>query len=97
MEKTAQQTCLHTTAEALRSMAHPERLSILALMSKTPKGRLTVKEIYESLGLQQPVVSRHLAILKNAGVVYKMQQGQKTIYGLRIKKQNVNSMLGCFS
>ena len=96
MEKNYQASSFHTSAEALKAMAHPDRLSILSLISKTPKGRLTVKEIYESLGLQQPAVSHHLAILKSSGVVYRVQEGQKTIYGLRIKKQYVSSLLDCF-
>lgn len=87
---------LINTAGALKAIAHPERLAILDLLCQAPKGKLTVKAIYEDLQLPQPVVSRHLAILKSSGVVQRLQQGQKVFYSLCLKKKNIESLLGCF-
>ena len=68
-------THLSNTAEALKAVAHSQRLAILSLLCKAPKGRLRVKTIYSNLGLQQPVASRQLAILKKSGVVNRIQEG----------------------
>lgn len=96
MVKATKKDNLQITAEALKSLAHPERLAILNLLCKAPNGKLTVKTIYDNLGLQQPVVSRHLTILKNSGVVKRMQEGQKIFYCLCPKKKKIESLLECF-
>lgn len=93
MTKTIQKHNLENSAEALKALAHPERLAILSLLCKAPKGRLTVKSIYESLEAQQAIVSRHLIILKNAGFVHRMQEGRKTFYGLCKEKKNIQSLM----
>lgn len=43
---------------------------------------LTVSAIVDSLGLAQPVVSRHLAILRNEGVVTVAASGRERVYRL---------------
>ncbi len=97
MARVLRKNNLQYTAEALKALAHPGRLEILGLLCKAPQGKLTVKSIYESLKVQQAVVSRHLIILKKTGIVYRMQDGKKTFYGLRTKKKNIELLLGCFS
>ena len=83
-------------AELIKAIAHPERLAILNLLCMTREDALTVKTIYEKLGLQQPVASRHLNILKNAGVVNRMRQGQYVCYCVCNEKMGVKALLGCF-
>lgn len=93
MQKTIlSSSSLHTTAEILKALAHPERLAILDMMGTAPKHRLTVKAIYDELHLQQPVASRHLAILKGSGVVHRIRKGQKVLYGLNISRKMVASL-----
>lgn len=87
---------LENTAEALKAVAHPERLAILDLLCQAPKGKLTVKAIYQALQLSQPVVSRHLSILKSSGVVQRLQEGQRVFYCLCPKKKKIESLLECF-
>ncbi|HET9431116.1 MAG TPA: metalloregulator ArsR/SmtB family transcription factor [Chitinophagaceae bacterium] len=82
-------------AEMLKASAHPDRLAILSLLCKA-NGGLTVKSIYEKLSLQQPVVSRHLNILRNAGVVRRLREGQKIYYCLCNEKKAVESLSKCF-
>jgi DNA-binding transcriptional ArsR family regulator len=79
-------------ASMLKAMAHPERLAIMNLMCMEKKDRLTVKCIYERLGLQQPIVSRHLNILKHAGVIKRQQEGQKVYYSLCFEKKMMNTL-----
>ena len=82
-------------AEVLKAMAHDQRLAIARLLSQTPEEKLTVKSIYEKLHLSQPIVSRHLAIMKGAGIVKRVQEGQKTYYCLRRDKKNVRNLSKC--
>lgn len=87
---------IHDMAEIMKAMAHSDRLAIMKLLCKNQTEGLSVKTIYEKLRLQQPVVSRHLNILKNAGVVRRLQKGQKIHYCLSMDKKNVESLLKCF-
>lgn len=87
---------MQNMAEVMKSMAHSDRLAILKLLCKSQAEGLSVKTIYEKLRLQQPVVSRHLNILKSAGVVRRLQEGQKTYYCLCMDKKNIESLLKCF-
>jgi ArsR family transcriptional regulator, arsenate/arsenite/antimonite-responsive transcriptional repressor len=87
---------LHDMAEILKAIAHNERLAIARLLSQSPEERLTVKFIYENLRLSQPVVSRHLAVMKSAGIVRRLQEGQKTYYCLRMEKKTVENLTNCF-
>ncbi len=83
-------------AEIMKAVAHPDRLAILNLLCKKKTKRLMVKTIYEELGLQQPIVSRHLNILKSAGVVRRLPEGQKIYYCLCMDKKNIVSLMKCF-
>jgi DNA-binding transcriptional ArsR family regulator len=87
---------MQNMAEIMKAMAHTDRLAILKLLCKNQTDGLSVKAIYEKLQLQQPVVSRHLNILKSAGVVRRFQQGQKINYCLCIDKKNIETLLKCF-
>jgi DNA-binding transcriptional ArsR family regulator len=87
---------MHDMAEIMKAMAHSDRLAIMKLLCKSQAKGLTVKSIYERLRLQQPVVSRHLNILKSAGVVRRIQTGQKICYCLCMDKKNIESLLKCF-
>lgn len=87
---------LQDMAGLLKAMAHNERLAITRLLRYSPEERMTVKSIYEKLRLPQPVVSRHLTIMKNAGVVRRLQEGQKTYYCLCSEKKQVENLSKCF-
>ena len=87
---------MRNMAEIMKAMAHSDRLAIMKLLCKNQAEGLSVKTIYEKLRLQQPVVSRHLNILKSAGVVRRLQEGQKIHYCLCVDKKNIESLLKCF-
>ena len=93
--KRPNQDQMRNVAEVMRAMAHSDRLAILKLLCTNKSEGLTVKRIYERLRLQQPVVSRHLNILKSAGVVRRKQEGQKISYCLCMDKKNIESVLKC--
>lgn len=71
---------INELAEMVKSIAHPERLQILDLMFNCGCIKLSVKNIYETLKLEQPIVSRHLGIMKRAGLLKKEVDGRNTYY-----------------
>ncbi len=48
--------------------------------------RLTVSEITERIGVSQPTVSHHLAILRDAGLVIVEREGRETYYSLNSER-----------
>ncbi len=62
------------------ALTEPNRLHIVELLRDGP---LTVGEITERLGLQQPQVSKHLKILNEANIVEVQPQANRRIYKLR--------------
>jgi DNA-binding transcriptional ArsR family regulator len=61
-------------------IAEPRRQAILDLLRK---GELPVGELVERLGISQPLVSKHLRVLKNAGLVQVRGDAQRRLYRLR--------------
>jgi DNA-binding transcriptional ArsR family regulator len=62
------------------ALAEPNRLQIVELLRDGP---LTVGEIADRLGLQQPQVSKHLRVLSDAGLVDVHPIMNRRIYKLR--------------
>jgi DNA-binding transcriptional ArsR family regulator len=76
------------------ALAEPNRLHIVELLRDSP---LTVGEITERLGLQQPQVSKHLKVLSEAGIVEVQPQANRRIYKLRREPfQELESWLQSF-
>lgn len=67
-------------ARFFRALAHPARIRILETLVK---GDRSVQELQEALGLEQPVVSQQLAVLRNQGIVTSEKQGLSVRYSLR--------------
>ncbi len=71
-------------AAAAQALSEPVRLRILRLLP--PEHRCeemyNVSELAEELGLAQPVVSRHLAVLKRAGLVTGERMCQSVHYAI---------------
>ncbi|MFC5451546.1 ArsR/SmtB family transcription factor [Paenibacillus aestuarii] len=64
----------------LTALAEPNRLHIVELLRDGP---LTVGEIADRLGLQQPQASKHLRVLSEAGLVEVQPAANRRIYKLR--------------
>jgi DNA-binding transcriptional ArsR family regulator len=62
------------------ALVEPNRLQIVELLRDGP---LTVGQITERLGLQQPQVSKHLKVLSEAAIVEVQRQANRRIYKLR--------------
>jgi DNA-binding transcriptional ArsR family regulator len=61
-------------------VAEPTRRRILDLLRD---GERSVGELVERLTLSQPGVSKHLRVLREAGLVGVRQDAQRRVYGLR--------------
>lgn len=66
-----------TTHDPFNAVAEPRRRRILEILG----GReLTVSELVEQLGWAQPTVSKHLAVLKQVGLVSERRNGRQRLY-----------------
>ncbi|HSM51410.1 MAG TPA: metalloregulator ArsR/SmtB family transcription factor [Thermoanaerobaculia bacterium] len=72
-----QQLVLDRIAERLKALADPTRLRILHILEE---GELCVSDVVERVGGSQANVSKHLAILKRAGLVDCRRQGLHVLY-----------------
>ena len=70
-------------ARIIKAMAHPARLFIVDELAKN--GERCVCDLTEMIGTDMSTVSRHLAQLKEAGIVDVEKRGQMVFYSLRVK------------
>ena len=73
----------HTEARAtvMKALAHPSRLFIVDELSR---GERCVCELAEMVGADVSTVSKHLTVLKEAGLVLDDRRGQQVFYRLRV-------------
>jgi DNA-binding transcriptional ArsR family regulator len=72
-----------TTADAFNAVAEPRRRQILDLLAR---GERAVNDLVEELGLAQPQVSKHLAVLKKVGLVSVRGSGRQRLYRLNAER-----------
>ncbi|MFQ3621210.1 MAG: metalloregulator ArsR/SmtB family transcription factor [Spirochaetales bacterium] len=65
-------------SQKLKVCGHPIRLKLLCLIAKEEEP--CVSELWTCLHQPQPVISQHLAVLKEKGIVRSFVQGNKRIY-----------------
>jgi DNA-binding transcriptional ArsR family regulator len=65
---------------AYAALAEPHRRRILDLLRA---GERPVADLVERLGLSQPGVSKHLRVLREAGLVASRADGRQRLYTLR--------------
>jgi DNA-binding transcriptional ArsR family regulator len=66
-------------AAAFRALADETRLRILLMLEVRPR---SVNEIVDLFTLTQPTISRHLLVLREAGLVNVQRDGQRKVYSL---------------
>ncbi len=69
-------------ADFLKSLAHPVRLEVIEYL-KTKEA--SVGEMVKELGVEQSGLSKHLAILRQAGIVASRQEKVTVYYSIRDK------------
>lgn len=67
-------------AAFFRALGHPVRIRILELLIK---GEKSVQELQEVLGVDQPVVSQQLAVLRSTNIVTGRKEGVSVRYTVR--------------
>ena len=66
-----------TTHDPFNAVAEPRRRQVLEAMGMD---ELSVNEIVERLGWNQPMVSKHLGVLKQVGLVEERRAGRQRLY-----------------
>jgi len=77
-------------ARVLKAVAHPTRLFIVEELSH---GARCVCELTEMVGADMSTVSKHLTVLRSAGIVQDEKRGNQVFYALRCPC--VVNFLGC--
>lgn len=75
------QALFEARAKVIKAMGHPTRLFMVDQLSK---GERCVCELTEMVGADTSTVSKHLSILKNAGIVSMEKRGAQVFYQLRV-------------
>jgi len=70
---------LRLKAEVFKAMGHPIRLGIVEFLQN---GEMCVCEIVEHVGTEISNVSKHLGVLKKAGIVADRREGLRIMYSL---------------
>lgn len=68
--------------QLFRALADPTRRALFERLCR--EGEKTVSALTARAGVSQPVVSKHLGILKRAGLVRDRQEGRQTHYGAQL-------------
>ena len=74
------QARLQARARIIKAMAHPTRLFIVDELSR---GERCVCELTEMIGADMSTVSKHLSLLKSAGIVQDNKRGAQVYYSQR--------------
>jgi DNA-binding transcriptional ArsR family regulator len=72
-----------TTHDPFNAVAEPKRRQILEALGTDER---SVNEIVETLGWPQPMVSKHLAVLKKVGLVHQRRVGRQRLYTVNMEE-----------
>ena len=72
---------LEARAKIIKAMAHPTRLFIVDELSRQER---CVCELTDMIGADVSTVSKHLTVLRNAGIVQDEKRGTMVFYSLRV-------------
>ena len=79
---TTTQARFEARAKIIKALGHPTRLFIVDVLSH---GEKCVCELTDMIGADMSTVSKHLAILKNEGIVQDEKRGSQVYYKLRCR------------
>lgn len=72
-----------TTFDPFNAVAEPKRRKVLEVLGTE---ELSVNEIVDRLGWNQPMVSKHLGVLKEVGLVSERRVGRQRLYRVNAKR-----------
>lgn len=67
-------------ADLYSALADPTRLRVLELLHDKPR---PVHELAGAFDISRPAISRHLRVLKEAGLVQEVKQGRENLYSFQ--------------
>jgi DNA-binding transcriptional ArsR family regulator len=67
-------------ATVFKALSEPHRIEIIELLRDDEQ---PVSQLVQRLGLRQPTVSKHLRVLKDAGLVESRVDAQRRLYRVR--------------
>lgn len=88
--KESQKALYEAKAKVLKALAHPTRLW---MVEELARGECCVCEFFEAMDVDFSTVSKHLAVLKQAGIVDVEKRGKQMFY--RLKVPCVLEFMGC--
>jgi DNA-binding transcriptional ArsR family regulator len=74
-----EERALKIQTRAFKGLAHPTRIAILEMMRN---GAICSCEIEPELGLRQPNIAQHLAILRGSQLVTSYRDGNRVMYAV---------------
>ena len=72
-----------TTFDPFNAVAEPKRRQVLEVLGTQ---ELSVNELVERLGWNQPMVSKHLGVLKQVGLVSERRVGRQRLYRVNAER-----------
>ena len=72
-----------TTFDPFNAVAEPKRRQVLEVLGTQ---ELSVNELVERLGWNQPMVSKHLGVLKEVGLVTERRVGRQRFYRVNAER-----------
>jgi ArsR family transcriptional regulator len=81
---------LNNLLEFFKAMANPFRLKIARMVCMEPRYSYEIEELFEC---ERSNITKHLNILKKAGVIKPYKEGRKTLYVMQAKY--IKSLLKC--
>ena len=72
-----------TTYDPFNAVAEPKRRQVLEVLGTR---EMSVNELVERLGWNQPMVSKHLGVLKEVGLVSERRAGRQRLYRVNAER-----------
>ena len=73
---------LEAQAQIMKALSHPTRLFIVNVLAE---GEKCVCELTEMVGVDTSTISKHLSLMKNAGIVGFEKRGTSMYYSLKMR------------
>jgi len=81
MMNTKTKSLFEARAQVFKALAHPTRLFVVDELSR---GERCVNELQEMIGSDMSTISKHLSVLKAAGVIADEKRGNQVFYSLLV-------------
>ena len=72
-----------TTHDPFNAVAEPKRRQVLEALGTA---ELSVNQLVQKLGWNQPMVSKHLGVLKQVGLVEERRMGRQRLYRINAER-----------